>query len=195
MQMKYTFKLNVSPTLHLLVLTLWGHLNWENRERYTNVRWTLQSQNKKIPSPKNWYNTTCFLEETTTTTTTWGCGEGTFKVAFTRSSVCFRFGEGAQLFGVDVPQLLQLPLGPTEQILDVHDVLLLDPGVLPELVSDAGDEAWFVPSRLEELAIQGQNLLLHFTVSGHEWFTVAFGLTAEQTNHDDDEDHPSPCLL
>ena len=117
------------------------------------------------------------------------------EVVFTRSAVCFRFREGAQLFGVDVPQLLQLPLGPTEQILYVHDVLLLDLGVLPELVSDAGDEAWFVPSRLEELAIQGQNLLLHFTVSGHEWFTVTFGLTAEQTKHDDDEDHTSPCFL
>ena len=115
-----------------------------------------------------------------------GFGVESLKGVFTRSAVCFRFGEGAQLFGVDVPQLLQLPLGPAEQILDVHDVLLLDPGVLPELVSDAGDEAWFVPSRLKELAIQGQNLLLHFTVSGHGWFTVAIGLTAEQNEHVDD---------
>lgn len=84
-----------------------------------------------------------------------------------RSALVFGFGEGAELFGVDVPQLLQLPLSSPVQILDVHHVRLLDPGVFPELVSDSGDEARFVPTGPEELPVQSQDLLLQLTVTRH----------------------------
>lgn len=79
--------------------------------------------------------------------------------------ICFR--EGAQLFGVDVPQLLQLPLASPIQILDVHHVRLLDASVHPELVSDSGDEAWLLLASPEELSVQGQHLLLQLTVPRH----------------------------
>lgn len=84
------------------------------------------------------------------------------------------FAEGAQLFGVDVLQLLQLPLSSSVQILDVHHVRLLDPGVLPELVLDSGEEARFVPTSSQELPVQSQDLLLQLTVPRHggEWQVV-----------------------
>lgn len=83
------------------------------------------------------------------------------------SARLLRFGEGAQLFGVDVPQLLQLPLASPVQVLDVHHVRLLDAGIDPELVTDAGDEAGLVLAGSEELPVQGQNLLLQLTVPRH----------------------------
>lgn len=84
-----------------------------------------------------------------------------------RSALVFGFGEGAQLFGVDVLQLLQLPLSSPVQILDVHHVRLLDASVLPELVSDSGYEARFVLTGPEELPVQSQDLLLQLTVTRH----------------------------
>lgn len=86
----------------------------------------------------------------------------------TVSAALFGFGEGAQLFGVDVPQLLQLPLAPSVQILDVHHVRLLDAGVLSELVADSGDEARFVPPGSQELPVQSEDLLLQLTVPQHQ---------------------------
>lgn len=83
------------------------------------------------------------------------------------SARLLRFGEGAQLFGVDVPQLLQLPLASPVQVLDVHHVRLFDARVHPELVTDAGDEAWLVLAGPEELSVQCQNLLLQLTVPRH----------------------------
>lgn len=83
------------------------------------------------------------------------------------SARLLRFGEGAQLFGVDVPQLLQLPLASPVQVLDVHHVRLLDASVHPELVADAGDEARLVLAGPEELSVQGQHLLLQLTVPRH----------------------------
>lgn len=83
------------------------------------------------------------------------------------SASLLRFGEGAELFGVDIPQLLQLPLASAVQVLDVHHVCLLDASVHPELVTDAGYEAWLVLASTEELSIQGQNLLLQLTVPCH----------------------------
>lgn len=84
-----------------------------------------------------------------------------------RSTLLFRFGEGAQLFGVDVLQLLQLPLCSSVQILDVHHVRLLDASVLSELITDSGDEAWFVLAGSQELSIQREDLLLQLTVTCH----------------------------
>lgn len=84
-----------------------------------------------------------------------------------RSTLFFRFGEGAQLFGVDVLQLLQLPLCSSVQILDVHHVRLLDASVLSELITDSGDEAWFVLAGSQELSIQREDLLLQLTVTCH----------------------------
>lgn len=83
------------------------------------------------------------------------------------SARLLRFGKGAELFGVDVPQLLQLPLASPVQVLDVHHVRLLDASVHPELVADAGDEAWLVLAGPEELSVQGQHLLLQLTVPRH----------------------------
>lgn len=83
------------------------------------------------------------------------------------SSCLLRFGEGAKLFGVDVSQLLQLPLASAVEVLDVHHVRLLDASVHPELVTDAWDEAWLVLAGTEELSVQGQNLLLQLTVPRH----------------------------
>lgn len=83
------------------------------------------------------------------------------------SALLGRFGEGAQLFGVDVPQLLQLPLSSSVQILDVHHVRLLDASVPSELVADSGDEARFVLAGPQELPVQGQDLLLQLTVPRH----------------------------
>lgn len=83
------------------------------------------------------------------------------------SARLLRFGEGTQLFGVDVPQLLQLPLASPVQVLDVHHIRLLDVSVHPELVTDAGNEAWLVLAGPEELSVQGQNLFLQFTVPRH----------------------------
>lgn len=77
------------------------------------------------------------------------------------------FGEGAQLFGVDISQLLQLPLSSPVQILNVHHVRLLDASVDSELVTNSGDEAWFVLTSPEELPVQGQDLLLQLTVPRH----------------------------
>lgn len=84
-----------------------------------------------------------------------------------RSALVFGFGEGSQLFGVNVPQLLQLPLSSSVQILDVHHVRLLDACVLSELVSDSWDEAWFVLTGSQELPVQSQDLLLQLTVPRH----------------------------
>lgn len=83
------------------------------------------------------------------------------------SAGVFRFREGAQLFGVDVPQLLQLPLASPVQILDVHHVRLLDACVLPELVTDSGDEARLVLPGSQELAVQSQDLFLQPAVPRH----------------------------
>lgn len=83
------------------------------------------------------------------------------------SAGVFRFREGAQLFGVDVPQLLQLPLASPVQILDVHHVRLLDARVLPELIADSGDEAGLVLTGPQELAVQSQDLLLEPAVPRH----------------------------
>lgn len=88
-----------------------------------------------------------------------------------RSALVCRFGEGAQLFGVDVPQLLQLSLSSPVQILDVHHIRLLDVSVLSELVADPGDEARFVLTGPQELPVQSQDLLLQFTVPRHQNFT------------------------
>lgn len=76
----------------------------------------------------------------------------------------FGFGEGAQLLGVDVLQLLQLPLGSSIQIFDVHHVRLLDARVLPELVTDSRNKAWLVPTSSQELPVQSQDLLLQLAV-------------------------------
>lgn len=76
----------------------------------------------------------------------------------------FGFGEGAQLLGVGVPKLLQLPLASPEQVLDVHHVRLLDAGVLPELVTDPWDEAGLVLSGSQKLSVQNQDLLLQLAV-------------------------------
>lgn len=84
-----------------------------------------------------------------------------------RSALVSRFGEGAQLLGVDVPQLLQLSLSSSVQILDVHHVRLLDLSVLSELVTDSRDEARFVPAGPQELPVQSQDLLLQLTVPSH----------------------------
>lgn len=84
-----------------------------------------------------------------------------------RSALVSRFGEGAQLLGVDVPQLLQLSLSSPVQILDVHHVRLLDLSVLSELVTDSRDEARFVPAGPQELPVQSQDLLLQLTVPSH----------------------------
>lgn len=84
-----------------------------------------------------------------------------------RSALVRRFGEGAQLLGVDVPQLLQLSLSSAEQILDVHHVRLLDAGVLTELVADPRDEARFVPAGPQEVPVQDQDLLLQLAVARH----------------------------
>lgn len=83
------------------------------------------------------------------------------------SAALFGFGEGAQLFGVDVPQLLQLPLAPSVQILDVHHVRLLDARVLSELIADSGDEARFVATGSQEVPVQSEDLLLQLTVPRH----------------------------
>lgn len=83
------------------------------------------------------------------------------------SALLGRFGEGAQLFGVDVLQLLQLPLPSSVQILDVHHVRLLDASVRSELIADSGDEARFVLAGPQELPVQGQDLLLQLTVPRH----------------------------
>lgn len=83
------------------------------------------------------------------------------------SALLSRFGEGAELFGVDIPELLQLPLSSSVQILDVHHVCLLNASVLSELIADAGYEAWFFLAGPQELSIQGQDLLLKLTVSRH----------------------------
>lgn len=85
-----------------------------------------------------------------------------------RSALLFGFGEGAQLFGVGVLQLLQLPLATSVQILDVHHVRLLDTSVFSELVADPGDEARFVLAGSQELPVQSQNLLLQLAVSRHQ---------------------------
>lgn len=77
------------------------------------------------------------------------------------------FGEGAQLFGVDISQLFQLPLSSPVQILNVHHIRLLDARVDSELVADSGDETWFVLTSPEELPVQGQDLLLQLTVARH----------------------------
>jgi len=116
------------------------------------------------------------------------------RLKFTGSAVGFGFGEGTQRFGVDVPQLFELPLATAAQILNVHDVRLLDPGVLPELVPDAGDEAWFVATSLEELAIQSQDLFLQLTVSGHECLNVTFCPTGTQTKNDGDVTNPTEAF-
>lgn len=84
-----------------------------------------------------------------------------------RSVLVFGFGEGAQLFGVDVLELLQLTLSPPVQVLNVHHVRLLDASVVPELISDSGDEARFVPTGPQELAVQSQDLLLQLAVPRH----------------------------
>lgn len=83
------------------------------------------------------------------------------------SGLVCRFGEGAQLFGVDVLELLQLPLPSAVQILDVHHVRLLDASVLSELVPDSRYEARFVLAGPQELPIQSQDLLLQLTVPCH----------------------------
>lgn len=77
------------------------------------------------------------------------------------------FGEGPQLLGVDISQLLQLPLPSPVQILNVHHVRLLDASVDSELVTDSGDETWFVLTSAQELPVQGQDLLLQLTVPRH----------------------------
>ncbi|MEQ2242309.1 hypothetical protein ILYODFUR_034567 [Ilyodon furcidens] len=79
----------------------------------------------------------------------------------------FAFRERSELLGVDVPQLIQLPLASSVQILDMHHIRLLDAGVLPELVSDSGNEARFLFPSSQELPIQSQDLLLQLTVPGH----------------------------
>lgn len=79
----------------------------------------------------------------------------------------FGFGEGAQLFGVGVSELLQLPLSTAVQVLDVHDICLLDTRVLPELVPDPRYEAWLFPTGAEELPVQSQNILLQLAVTRH----------------------------
>lgn len=84
------------------------------------------------------------------------------------SALVFGFGEGAQLFGVDVPQLLQLPLASSVQILDMHHVCLLDASVLSELVSDPGEEARFVLAGSQEVAVQSEDLLLQLAVPRHD---------------------------
>lgn len=93
----------------------------------------------------------------------------------TRSALVSRFGEGAQLLGVDVLQLLQLPLGSAVQILDVHHVRLLDASVLPELVADPRDEARFVLAGPQELPVQSQDLLLQLAVPHHRTGTTSPG--------------------
>lgn len=84
-----------------------------------------------------------------------------------RSALLCGFGEGAQLFGVDVLQLLQLSLSSSVQVLDVHHVRLLDASVLSELVTDSGDEARFVVAGPQELPVQSQDLFLQLTVARH----------------------------
>lgn len=49
----------------------------------------------------------------------------------------------------------------------MHHVGLLDAGVLSELASDSGDEAWFVLTCSKELPVQSQDLLLQLTVPRH----------------------------
>lgn len=83
------------------------------------------------------------------------------------STKLFWFGEGAQLFCVDIPQLLQLPLASPVQILDVHHVRLLDASVHSKLIADSGDEARFVPASSQELPVQSQDLLLQLAVPRH----------------------------
>lgn len=89
------------------------------------------------------------------------------KKTTTTSAFPLGFGERAQLLGVDVSQLLQLPLTPAVQVLYVHDVALPDPGLLPELVPDAGQEARLALPGPQELAVQRQHLLLELTVACH----------------------------
>lgn len=79
----------------------------------------------------------------------------------------FAFREGAQLLGVGVPQLLQLPLASSVQVLDVHHVRLLDARVLLELVSDSGNEARLLLPGPQELPVQSQDLPLQLAVAGH----------------------------
>lgn len=84
-----------------------------------------------------------------------------------KSALLCRFGEGAQLFGVDVLQLLQLSLSSPVQVLDVHHICLLDPGVHSEFIADSGYEARLVLPGPEELPVQGQDLLLQLAVPCH----------------------------
>lgn len=84
------------------------------------------------------------------------------------SAGVFSCREGAQLFGVDVLQLLQLPLASPVKILDVHHVRPPDARVLPELVTDSGDKARFVLTSSQELPVQSQDLLLQLAVPRHD---------------------------
>lgn len=90
-----------------------------------------------------------------------------FVFADSESAALFAFGKSSQLFGVDVLELLQLPLSSPVQIFNVHHVRLFDAGVLPELVSDAGQEPRLVPPGPEELSVQRQDLLLQLAVPRH----------------------------
>lgn len=85
----------------------------------------------------------------------------------------FRFDKDTHLLGVDISELLQLPLSAPEEVLYMHDIRPGDLGVFPELSPYPGQEARLVLGSSEEVAVEAEHLQLEFAVAGHEALRLA----------------------